>query len=170
MWSAEQERWQRNSKFLANPQLQLRLAQPSELRIRLQRGKLSRTGDESAHADRGLLLRSTEAFYGGMLGLYVLRADGQREAERLKLPARGYAGLHVVSEAAFVPLESTEVRLALPPLEGGAPYVLVPCLFGQGLVGGYTLEVTSSAPGMTLAEVGEQTITLPPKLSLGAKP
>lgn len=161
VWSERQQRWLRNSRFLSNPQIQLRLDTPGEVRIRLQRGKLKAVGDEAEREDRNLLLRSTEKYYSAMLGLYVLRGKGLGPTDRLKLPARGYAGLDVAAEVAFVPLERLEATLQLKPLEKDSPYVIVPCLFGEGLTGSFTLEVTSEA-GMRLHAVDETV----PSLSL----
>lgn len=161
IWSERQQRWLRNSRFLSNPQVQLRLDTSGEVRIRLQRGKLTAIGDQAEREDRTLLLRSTEKYYSGMLGLYVLRGKGLGPTDRLRLPPRGYAGLDVAAEVAFVPLESLEATLHLRQLEGDAPYVIVPCLFGEGLTGSFTLEVTSEA-GMRLHAVDESV----PSLSL----
>mmetsp|Transcript_33293 Transcript_33293/g.78206 ORF Transcript_33293/g.78206 Transcript_33293/m.78206 type:complete len:336 (+) Transcript_33293:1954-2961(+) len=158
VWSDRQQRWLRNSRFLSNPQLQLRVSQPAMVRIRLQRGKVTQLGDENEQADRMLLLRSTEKYYASMLGLYVLRGRGLGPAERLRLPARGYAALDVVQEVPFVPLASVEVMLHLSLLPDGAPYVLVPCLFGDGLGASFTLEATcpDAEAGLQLAMVDHE--------------
>jgi hypothetical protein len=111
-----------------------------------------------------LLLRSTEKYYASMLGMYVLRGRGLGAAERLRMPARGYAALEVVKEVPFVPLESVEVRLHLSPLPDGAPYVLVPCLFGEGLAASFTLEATcaDAEAGLQLVMVDETPAAVAP--------
>lgn len=137
------------------------------MRIRLQRGKLSTLIDESERANSKLLLHETEKYYSSMLGLYVFRGSGLGPNDRLRMPQRGYGSLSLVAELPFVPLDSVEVHLQLKPLLNDSPYVLVPCLFGNGLGASYTLEVTSDGAKATLATVDD---VAPPAATTTAAP
>ena len=111
-----------------NPQYGLMLAAPTTVDITLERPpkKWER-----------MLKTNTLA---SLMGLYVLR--GEHQHTPVRSPQAALAAM--IHQANFCPMHELKCTLYLEPLPNGAPYILMPATFGEGMCGPFSLGVTTA--------------------------
>jgi hypothetical protein len=111
-----------------NPQYSLMLAAPTTVDITLERPpkKWER-----------MLKTDTLA---SLMGLYVLR--GEHQHAPVRSPQAALAAM--IHQANFCPMHELKCTLYLEPLPNGAPYILMPATFGEGMCGPFSLGVTTA--------------------------
>jgi hypothetical protein len=111
-----------------NPQYSLMLAAPTTVDITLER--------PSKKWER-MLKTNTLA---SLMGLYVLR--GEHQHAPVRSPQAALAAM--IHQANFCPMHELKCTLYLEPLPNGAPYILMPATFGEGMCGPFSLGVTTA--------------------------
>ena len=120
-----------------NPQYELRVAAACSLTLSLRRP--ARHWDRhnkrlSAHT------RTSSREMEAMISFYVIEGTAGGSA-RLHAPSR--RKVTVRHMAPFVPLHENSVTLKLSPLPNDAPYIIMPCTFGAGQRGPFSLGATA---------------------------
>ena len=126
-----------NPSWTDNPQYELRVAAACSLTLSLRRP--ARHWDRhnkrlSAHT------RTSSREMEAMISFYVIEGTAGGGA-RLHAPSRRKVSVRHM--APFVPLHENSVTLKLSPLPNDAPYIIMPCTFGAGQRGPFSLGATA---------------------------
>jgi len=112
-------------RWTHNPQYALMISGPAHVEISLER--------PANKWDRLLKMHTMSA----LLGMYVLR--GEESGKPLRSPSAAMAS--IIHQSTFMPGHEVKASLYLEPLSNGAPYILMPATFGEGMRGPFSIGV-----------------------------
>lgn len=124
-----------------NPQYALTLHAPAMVDITIER--------PSKRWELKLKTHTLDA----LMGLYVLRGDGNAPHAPMRSPQAALASM--VHQANFCPMHELKCQLYLEPLPDGAPYILMPATFGEGQTGPFSIGVTADGAPLDIAPLEE---------------
>jgi hypothetical protein len=120
-------------RWTHNPQYALTISSGTSVEISLER--------PANRWDR-LLKTSTMSC---LIGLYVMRSE--EGGKPIRSP--GAAMANIVHQTTFIPAHELKANIYLEPQPNGAPYILMPATFGEGMKGPFSIGVLAE-DGMPL--------------------
>ena len=131
-------------RWTHNPQYALTLSAPATIDISLERPSAKWAPIVKRHT------------LAALMGLYVIK--GEAAGTPMRSPSAVMAGL--IHETNFLPGHEVKASLYLEPLPDGAPYILMPATFGEGMRGPFSLGVTADGAPVEISLLESDGLTL----------